>query len=660
MSDSPEQTIDQIKVENESLRRKNAELEALLRAEQPLQESEKRYRELLEFAPDGFFQSDDKGRIMLTNSRAEKILGYTREELVAMNVKDLFCDPTLNDHPLNYDLINSGKTVIAERNVKTRDGRRIQVELSLIRNLDGTYQSFFRDITKRNEQKRALIESEERYACAFRTSPDSISINRLDGTFVDVNEGFTELTGYTMEETIGKTSLGMKLWAEVEEREIFMNTLKKEGRVFNFEAGFRRKNGTVGTGLMSAIIINFGNIPHSLSITRDITERKITENELVLAKEKAEESDRLKSAFLANLSHEIRTPMNGILGFCELLKEEDLSQETRDHYLDIIAKSGYSLLAIINDIIDISRIETNQVKPQITPVNVDTMLLDIHDQLRFTIPKDKKVKLEVCCYDNNDPVIIATDKTKLNQILSNLLSNAIKFTEKGEIAAWYKTTDDDKIIFSVKDTGIGIDKKDQKIIFERFRRIENDHTIQFGGTGLGLAISKAYVEMMGGTIAVESELGKGTLFTVTIPNIKKNLQADQPASASEGQTMNPSQKEGCLLVVEDDEVNYKYISAVLKYNKLEHIHAIDGLEAVTLCEEDESIRLVLMDLKMPVMDGFEARKRIAAIRPDLPIIAQTAYALTDEIQRILDEGFTDYLTKPIDKTRLIQVVQSYL
>ena len=631
-----------------------------VKAEKSLQESENKYRELLEFAPDGFFQSDDRGCIMLANSRAEGILGYSKKELIAMNVKDLLCDPELNESPLDYDRIDSGTTVMAERTVRTKEGKQIQVELSLIKNADGTYQSFFRDITERIRQKQALIESEERYSCAFRTSPDSISITTVDGAFVDINNGFFELTGYTKEDVKGETSLSLNIWEEPEEREIFINTLKKEGRVSNFEAGFRRKNGTVGIGLMSAILIFFGNVPHVLSIIRDITDRKVTENELLLAKEKAEESDRLKSAFLANLSHEIRTPMNGILGFSELLKEEGITAKTRNHYIDIITKSGHHLLSIINDIIDISRIETNQVKPRITDVNVDTLLLDLHEQFRFMIPKDKKIRLNIKCFESNEPVLISTDKNKLNQVLSNLLSNAIKFTDKGEVEAWYELGEEDTVKFFVKDKGIGIDIKDQKIIFERFRRIENDFTIKQGGAGLGLAISKAYVEMLGGTIAVDSKIDKGTLFTVTIPNLNQAKIKETSASKPEENTMKSVPSEGYLLVVEDDEVNYKYIAAVLNYNHLKHIHAINGLDAVTLCEQDPSIKLVLMDLKMPVMDGFEARERIAKIRPELPIIAQTAYALLDEIKKIEEAGFNNYITKPIDKNKLIQMIQPYL
>jgi PAS domain S-box-containing protein len=628
--------------------------------EKSLKTSERKYRGLLESALGGFFQADEKGNIILVNTYAEKILGYSREELMTMNARDLFCDSELNESPLCYDLAEEEKTTFIEREVFTKDKKQIQIELSVNKNADGTFQSFFHDITKRNREKLALTESEERYSRAFKTSPDAVNINNLDGTYVDINDGFTELTGYSREDTIGKKSLDLNIWADPNERNALLEGLTTQGRVLNFEMEFRKKNGLVGIGLMSAVLINIGNVRHILSITRDITERKVTENELILAKERAEESDRLKSAFLANLSHEIRTPMNGILGFSELLKDDEISSETRDHYVDIITKSGFHLLSIINDIIDISRIETKQVKLQVSSVNIDTLLLDLHDQFRFSIPKDKKLGLNIKCFESNEPVLINTDKTKLSQILSNLVSNAIKYTDKGEIIVWYELGENNLVHFHIKDSGIGIDKKDQKIIFERFRKIENDHGIRHGGAGLGLAISKAYAEMIGGSITVESAEREGSVFTVTIKNYKKAKPLNESSFPVAKKEQKSTMGEGCLLIVEDDEVNFQHISAVLNYNKLKHIRAINGKEAVDLCEENDSINLVLMDLKTPVMDGFEAKKRIRKINPELPIIALTAYALTEDVKQIKEAEFDGFLPKPIDKTKLIQLIQSYL
>jgi signal transduction histidine kinase len=237
--------------------------------------------------------------------------------------------------------------------------------------------------------------------------------------------------------------------------------------------------------------------------------------ELVIAKEKAEESDRLKSSFLANLSHEIRTPMNAILGFTDLLKESDLSAEKREHYGNIIRKGGQHLISIIDDIIEISKIETNQVKPHFSKVDLHRLLNEVKQLVSVNLPKDKEIEIRLAIPSGNEKQILQTDEVKLKQILINLINNAIKFTEKGWVEFGYEY--DSQIIFYVSDTGIGIDKEHHEIIFDRFRQVESDTSILKGGSGLGLAITKGYVEMLGGSISLESEYGKGSVFRFTIP-----------------------------------------------------------------------------------------------------------------------------------------------
>jgi len=254
-----------------------------------------------------------------------------------------------------------------------------------------------------------------------------------------------------------------------------------------------------------------------VAVKEDITERKQMLAELVNAKERAEESDRLKSAFLANLSHEIRTPMNAILGFADLLMDTDLNDEMHESYINIIKKSGTHLLSIINDIIEISRIETGQITLNIGATHVSNMLHDIYHQLKVTIPKEKKVQLQIIPSTRDVQHLVMMDEVKVRQIIINLINNALKFTEQGHVAFGYNLTGRGAIEFFVEDTGIGIDKAYHSLIFERFRQVENNVTVKHGGSGLGLAISKAYVEKMGGSIFLESEKGKGSRFAFRIP-----------------------------------------------------------------------------------------------------------------------------------------------
>jgi PAS domain S-box-containing protein len=261
------------------------------------------------------------------------------------------------------------------------------------------------------------------------------------------------------------------------------------------------------------------NKPAIVAVVRDFSERKKFEEELIIARKKAEENDRLKSAFLANLSHEIRTPMNAILGFTDLLRDADLPSEKGNEYISIVHKSGNYLLSIINDIIEMSKLDTGQISIHPSWINLNTYLQNLYHTLKITIPKDREVQLEILPFEQNN-IVIKTDEIKLTQILTNLITNSIKYTKEGSISFGYKLTDNHRIEFTVKDTGIGIEKKYHAIIFDRFTRAENDMSIIAGGSGLGLAITKAYVELLEGSITFESEINKGSTFSLSIPLIE--------------------------------------------------------------------------------------------------------------------------------------------
>lgn len=384
--------------------------------------------------------------------------------------------------------------------------------------------------------------------------------------------------------------------------------------------------------------------------------------ELVSAKIRAEESERLKSTFLENLSHEIRTPMNAIIGFTDLMLTSSLSEEEKKEYLSIIHKSGTGLISIIEDLIEMSKIDTNQIVPNYIDIDLDKCLLELYNTIKFDIPKSKNIDFYIIESNTKLFYNIKVDEVKLKQIIINLVYNAIKFTEEGYVAFGYNIIEEgelDFIEFTVKDTGIGISKENQKTIFDRFKRVESDLTIEKGGLGLGLAITKAYVEMMGGTISICSNQNKGTVFTFKIP-LKFDRTNKIDVQKISDMQLEMQIKTKTILIAEDDNINFLLIKKMLQVTNHEIIRAENGQVAVAIALENPSIDIVLMDIKMPIMNGYEAFEKITEIRPDLPIIAQTAHASEEDKEKVKKLGFTDYITKPINKELLLEMVDKYI
>lgn len=393
-----------------------------------------------------------------------------------------------------------------------------------------------------------------------------------------------------------------------------------------------------------------------IHVVRDITERKKTEETMIEAREKAEESDRIKSAFLENISHEIRTPMNGILGFSELLKEPDLLPENRDNYLSTIHKSSHQLLSIINDIVNISKIESGKETVNITDIHLQDFIDSLY--LFFQSQADqRKLKLIFHVSNTAEDVMFRTDEAKLRLILINILGNALKFTEEGLV----KMTVDLRgkhLQFTIQDTGIGIEPKFHQTIFDRFRQADITSTRKYGGTGLGLSISKSYTEILGGHIKLDSAAGEGTTFVIEIPYHPGNPVEPKPVSGMQDTTIDWSSK--TILLAEDEEDHAILITTILRPTGIHIIYATNGQDALKFCNENDRVDLVLTDLRMPEMDGFEAVKRIKSIHPELPVIAVTAYTLINDKDRAWDSGCNDYLTKPIRPKELIRMLRKYL
>jgi signal transduction histidine kinase/CheY-like chemotaxis protein len=402
-----------------------------------------------------------------------------------------------------------------------------------------------------------------------------------------------------------------------------------------------------------------------LGIGRDITQRKRFEIELIQSKEKAEESDLLKTAFLANMSHEIRTPMNGILGFTELLKEPMLTGEEQKEYIDIIEKSGARMLKIINNIVSMSKIESGQMEITISET-------DINEQLEYVFnffkPEAEKKNLQIS-YKNQIPfqkTIIKTDKEKVTAILINLVDNAIKFTTSGFIKFGYEKKAN-WLEFFVIDTGIGVTPDQKDLIFERFRQGSESLSRNYEGAGLGLSISKAYVELLGGKIwvddysdsAISNIPGKriGSIFHFTIPDYPKQQEniagiADTLNSSTESHIKNLK-----ILIAEDDENSQAFISIATRPICKEMIKVDNGVKAVEACRKNPDINLVLMDIKMPEMDGYEATRQIREFNKKVIIIAQTAYGLAGDREEAIAAGCNEYVSKPINLATLNNLIK---
>jgi signal transduction histidine kinase/ActR/RegA family two-component response regulator len=379
--------------------------------------------------------------------------------------------------------------------------------------------------------------------------------------------------------------------------------------------------------------------------------------QLEISKRKAEESDKLKSSFLANLSHEIRTPMNAIIGFSDLLDNPNLKEEDKKVYLNIIKKSGKNLVSIIEDLIEMSKIDAKQIVPNYKAVDIQKCIEDLHNSIQVTIPKEKEIQFYIEeCPDKIEGNIL-TDEVKLNQILVNLITNAIKFTTKGYVAFGYRINNDKKVLeFKVTDSGLGIDENNLKIIFERFRRLEEDFSAESSGLGLGLSITKAYVEMLGGTISVDSKVGIGSVFSFTIPLLyDQSVKKIKPFYSLNG---NRELRKETILVAEDDNINFLLIKKILEQKNYTVLRASNGQEAVDLCKTNPVIDLVFMDMKMPILNGFQAFEKIKEVLPDLPVIAQTAYSSSEDKEKIVQAGFTGYITKPINKEKMFDLLDS--
>lgn len=507
------------------------------------------------------------------------------------------------------------------------------------------------------ELNEALIISEERNRLVLENSMDAILLTSPDGKIISANQSACIMFNRTEEEICCEGRNGL-VDNDDPRLKILLDERDRTGRAKGELTMIRKDGSKFPVELSTSVFPDHTGSLRSSMIIRDITERKITEAQLIISKEKAEESDRLKTAFLQNMSHEIRTPMNAIMGFSGLLKHNFDNREKLEQFANIINQRSNDLLDIINDILDIAKIESGQLQVNIEECNINDLFTEL--QLIFTGYQNRSgkqhIRLDFQKYSGPD--IIFTDRVKLKQILINLISNAIKFTEEGSVIAGCRRIDgNDDLVFYVCDTGIGIPLEKQKFIFERFAQLNQNPGKLSGGTGLGLPIAKGLVNLLGGKISVDSGPGKGSAFSFTIAS-----HSGQPGSQKKTVTQTAEVKEitgKTILIVEDDLFNAGYLNEVLSGIGFKTIHASTGEQAVEI-SKNHPVDLILMDIRLPDIDGYESARRILREKPQLKIIAQTAYAFSDEKEKAFNAGCIDYVSKPTKQDILLSVLKTHL
>jgi PAS domain S-box-containing protein len=496
---------------------------------------------------------------------------------------------------------------------------------------------------------------------AVEATNEVVFMTDKDGVFTFVNPAFTAVYGYHSDDVIGKVTPRILKSGQMSDSYYdyfwheLLNKRVVQGQFINKTLDGEKIH---IEGSANAIIDETGEVIGFIAIQKDITQRKQIEKELVAAKENAEVSDRLKSAFLSNMSHEIRTPMNGILGFAELLQDSELTTEELHEYVQAIRVSGERMLNTINSIIDLSKIESGLIKLDIIETNINEAIELIYKFFKLEA-EHKGLDLIFETGLPSGQAVVKTDYEKVYGVLTNLVKNAIKFTDTGSIKYGYNKKGE-YLEFFVEDTGKGIQQSHRKIIFERFRQGSESYNRGYEGSGLGLSICKSYVEMLGGKIWFESKEGMGSKFYFTIPYhaVLKEKTELVEYIIDEQKDYNTI-KNLKILVVEDDELSYMLLTKSLQKFSGEILHAVTGEEAVVECKNNPSIDLILMDIQMPVMNGYEATRQIRQFNKSVVIIAQTAYGLSGDSKKSMAAGCNEYISKPINKDKLLELVQKY-
>lgn len=617
--------------------------------------------------------TDLKGNLEYVNPKYTELTGYTNEEVIGKNSRILKSGKQSREfYKELWETITSGKTWNGEFQNKKKDGELFweTFTISPIFDQQGkiiNYLKVAEDITEKKQTEELLRDNEEQYRAVVENSHNGILIIGEDYKFDYVNDKLCEIFGRKPEEIMG---YDFREFLDEESKKLvgdrYVRRQKGEEVSSKYEFNVMRKDGELRRIEINSVVVEDSKgRKRTIAQLLDITERKKAELDLISALKKATESDRLKSAFLATISHELRTPLNAIIGFSDII-DEDLPIEDIIDYNKHINTSGNHLLSIVEDIFDITLIESGQTQIRKKEVNLHAILNDVLAIIKTEQQKTDKDNLDLSLKiaPKGKDLIINTDPSKLKQVLINLLKNALRFTHEGYIKFGYNIKSQNAkpmIEFYIEDTGIGIPKDQQELIFNIFRQADDTHTRQHEGIGIGLSISKKLTELCGGKIWLKSKEGKGSTFYFTIPYEGHEITNKTIKAEVKIETQKKNQlKNKTILVVEDVESSYEFLKVVLEKSGIDTIWAKDGEKAIQYCKENPDIDLVLMDINMPNMNGYEATKEIRKFCPDLPIIAQTAYAIAGDREKSIEAGSDDYISKPIKKDELYSLLYKYL
>jgi PAS domain S-box-containing protein len=663
-----------------------------------LKESEERYRAIVQSTSDWIWEIDEQGRYCFCSEKVERILGYTVDEMIGKSPFDLM--PQEESERIKEIFINIRESKDSIVNLENwnlhKDGHKVCLLTNgfpifdFAGNVIG-YRGADKDITDRKQTENELIkakeyaeESERRQSDVLTKYNETQKIARIGSWDLDIisNEVWWSDGTYNIFEVDQRlykpdfhSNAAFLHPDELDDYyKIFKNFIET-GNLLNHDFRLKTPGGKVKScNVQGMVAYDNDNKPiRCYGTIMDITLRKEVENnlntknqELIIAKEKAEESDRLKTAFLQNMSHEIRTPMNAIMGFSELLVPNYNNKPKLEKFSQIINHRCEDLLDIINDILDISKIESGQLPLNFEECNLNKLFAELthfFSEHKKRIGKQEiNFKLQNFC--QNLATEIVTDKVKLKQILINLIGNAFKFTKKGKIEGGCKIDANHNLLFYVSDTGIGIPSDKQQIIFERFVQLRQDKNMAYGGTGLGLSIVKGLVRLLGGEIWLESEPENlaaskvgGTTFYFSIPYKTSQKLQQEPLVFKEPETFHFHNK--TLLIVEDDQYNTEYIKEILSDMGLHIMHTSYGYEAIQIAASHHP-DLILMDIRLPDINGYEATQKIKQHNPNIKIIAQTAYATHEDKQKATVNGCIDYISKPLKQGQLLSMIYKYL
>lgn len=633
-----------------------------------LLKSESRQRSLLKALPDMIFIYSSKGYFLDYSVTDNNEMKMAPEEFIGRHVSG-FLPEAVAVKKLDSisKVLDSGLPEFYQYEMDI-NGELIVFDARMVPYGNDATMEIIRNITEQKRMQYALESSENKFKLLFDRMISGAALfepefdkkaNKWCYRFIDANTSYGKMNSLTRQQLAGRYIDEVfpameSSWLEV------LHEMAHSGNPKVFEL-FHSDN---GKHYHCSAFRPENDKNYFCVIFSDLTAQKQFETELIKAKEKAEESDRLKSSFLSNMSHEIRTPLNTIVGLANLMAENELTQKEKKEYAALINQSSNQLLNLISDIIDIAKIESGQLTLNKNNVYINSVMEKLYDIFSSKLKRINKsrISLDYIRTIKNEDACIYTDETRLTQILTNLLDNAVKFTREGAIEFGCELDiKANELVFFVKDTGSGIAPEKQKIIFERFRQADDSFTRTHNGNGLGLAICKNLTDIMGGRIWLASEPGAGSCFSFTLPYVKKDETPSQKIKRLAVYTadVHYSWPGKTVLIVEDTPTVQFYLKRILEIANIKCLIAANGEEAIELCSSNQHIDLVLMDIQMPVMNGFDATRQLKELDPYLPIIAQTAYAFTTEMEKIASCGCDDCIVKPIKKDILMAKLVKY-